>query len=266
MAANPAERHAEPVAPDRKTRDFYVEALRALDNENLEYLVGGGYAMAHYTGIARTTKDLDIFIRPRDRDRCLRILASAGYKTEFFYPFWISKALEGDAFIDILYNSGNGLAIVDDDWFAHAKGGVDVHGYPTRLVPPEEQLWSKAFVQDRDRFDGADVIHLIFSCGATMDWDRLLRRFEGHERVLLAHLLLYGYAYPTERDRVPVSVMARLESAIRAEPPAMEKVCRGTFVAQKGFGTALREWGYADGRLQPHGPLSPHELAQLPQP
>jgi len=260
-----AEHHAEPIAPDRKTRDFYVEALQTLDQNHLEYLVGGGYAMAYYTGIARNTKDLDIFIRPGDRDRCLKILSDAGYKTEFFYPFWISKALEGDAFIDILYNSGNGIAVVDDEWFEHAAP-VEVHGYPTRLVPPEEQLWSKGFVQDRDRFDGADVNHLIYACGRTMDWDRLLRRFEGHERVLMAHLLLFGYAYPTERDRIPASAIARLESAIRSEPEPAEKLCRGPFIAQKGYGTALREWGYTDGRLKPHGPLAPHEVAQLPQP
>jgi len=265
MSLDTLERHAQPIAPDRKTRDFYVDALRTLDENKLGYLVGGGYAMAHYTGIARNTKDLDIFIRPRDRDRCLKILADAGYKTEFFYPFWISKAIEGDAFIDILYNSGNGLSPVDDEWFEHATPN-DVHGYPTRLVPPEEQIWSKAFVQDRDRFDGADVNHLILGCGRSMDWDRLLRRFKGHERVLFAHVLLFGYAYPSERDRVPVSVIARLESAIRTEPQEQEKMCNGPFLAQKGYGTALHDWGYIDGRLKPRGPLTAQEIAQLPEP
>jgi hypothetical protein len=260
----PAERHAEPIAPDRPTREFYVAALRTLDREKLEYLVGGGYAMAYYTGIARNTKDLDIFIRPADRDRSLRILADAGYRTEFFYPFWISKALQGEAFIDILYNSGNGLSPVDDDWFRYAVP-ADVHGYPTRLIPAEEQIWSKAFVQDRDRFDGADVNHLILTRGRKMDWRRLLRRFEGHERVLLAHVILFGYAYPCDRDAVPAWAIERLESAVRNEPPVNQRLCRGPFLAQKGYGTALRHWGYADARLQPHGPLTPNEVAQLPE-
>ena len=68
-----------------------------------------------------------------------------------------------------------------------------------RLVPAEEQLWSKAFVQDRDRFDGADVIHLILRAAAKIDWDSSPRFAGGHERVLLAHLILFGYAYPSER-------------------------------------------------------------------
>ena len=261
------ERHAQPIEPDKATRDFYVHALYCLDEAGVPYVVGGGYAMAYYTGIARNTKDLDLFVRPQDRDRCLRVLADAGYRTEFFYPFWIAKAIEPktDAFIDILYNSGNGLCPVDDEWMKYSLP-VEVHGYPTRLVPAEEQLWSKAFVQDRDRFDGADVIHLILGRGRKFDWKRLLRRFEGHERVLMAHILLFGYAYPCERDVVPAWVMDELYRRVNTEEPPPQLLCRGTFMAHRGYGTAIRDWGYADGRLNPYGPLSAEEVAQLPKP
>jgi hypothetical protein len=207
------------------------------------YLVGGGYAMAYYTGIARNTKDLDLFIREADRDRCLSTLAAAGYKTEFFYEFWISKAIHGEAFIDILYNSGNGLCVVDDDWFRHAVE-IDVHGYHTLLVPPEEQIWSKAFVQDRDRFDGATSITSF--CGKANQWTgaRLLHRFAGHERVLLAHLLLFGYAFPSERDCMPTWVLDQLNATAAAmSPKVLDKICFGPNLAQKSYGTALKDWG-----------------------
>jgi len=201
-------RPAAPIAPDTKTREFYVAALGKLDEENIPYVVGGGYAMAHYTGIARNTKDLDIFVKPSDHKRVLEVMEEAGYRTEYFYPFWIAKALCGETFIDILYNSGNGLCPVDDDWFKYASN-FEIHGYPSRLCPPEEQLFSKAFVMDRDRFDGTDVNHIIFAQGRTMDWRRLLCRFKSHERVLMAHLMLFGYAYPSERGRVPESLPGR---------------------------------------------------------
>jgi catechol 2,3-dioxygenase-like lactoylglutathione lyase family enzyme len=267
MVSSPPEpsKSATPLDPLPKTRDFYVDVLKVLDAANLPYLVGGGYAMAHYTGIARTTKDLDLFIQPIDRDRTLALLAKAGYRTEFFFPFWISKAIAGDAFIDLLYNSGNGLCPVDQEWFAHA-GTIDVHGYPTRLCPPEETLWSKAFVQDRDRFDGADVIHLILCRGKQFDWDRLIRRFQNHERVLLAHLLLFDYSFPSERDCVPREVMDRLGKMVAAEPTEGAKICRGTMLAQRSYDCAVRKWGYLDGRLQPHGPLTPEQLAQVTKP
>jgi hypothetical protein len=260
-----AESQATPVDPDPQTRQFYVDALSALDRAEVPYVVGGGYAMAHYTGIRRATKDLDIFVKAADRDRTLTTLTAAGYRTEFFYPFWISKALHGEAFIDILYNSGNGLCPVDDDWFRYSRS-IDVHGYATRLVPPEEQLWSKAFVQDRDRFDGADVIHLILRHGEHFDWRRLLRRFSGgHERVLLAHLLLFGYVYPSKRECVPTWVLDQLNAIVRDEPEEDRPICRGANVAQRGYGPVIRERGYIDGRLIPFGPLRKDEIEQLPK-
>lgn len=256
---------AAPEDPDPRTRAFYVDAMKALDKAGVPYLVGGAFAMAYFTGIRRHTKDLDLLVRPADRDRTLTTLTAAGYRTEFFYPFWIAKALSGESFIDILYNSGNGLSPIDDEWFTHSVES-NVLGYRARLAPAEEQLWMKAFVMDRDRFDGADVNHLILGRGRKLDWPRLLRRFAGHERVLLAHLMLFGYAYPCERDCVPQWVVKRLEEIVRDEPKVREKVCRGTFIAQKGYGVALNEWGFRDARLKPHGPLTPEEVAQLPPP
>jgi len=256
---------AAPIAPDASTREFYVAALAHLDQSKVPYVVGGGYAMAHYTGIARNTKDLDIFLKKSDLPRALEVLERAGYRTEFFYPFWIAKALCGESFIDILYNSGNGLSPVDDEWISNAKE-FEIHGYHTRLCPPEEQMFSKAFVMDRDRFDGTDVNHIIFAQGPTMDWQRLLRRFKNHERVLLAHLLLFGYAYPTERARVPQWVIPQLEKIIASEPAPDERITFGTNLAQKGYGVPIREWGFADGRLKPHGPLTQDEINQLPPP
>jgi hypothetical protein len=258
-------RPAKPVEPDAKTRAFYVDAMKTLDGAKIPYCVGGGYAMAYYTGIARNTKDLDFFVKESDHQRILQVLGERGYRTEYFYPFWIAKALQGDSFIDIIYNSGNGLCPVDDEWLSHCVP-AQVLGYPTRLSPAEEQLWSKAFVMDRDRFDGGDVAHLILGRGDRLDWERLLRRFEGHERVLLAHLILYGYAYPCDREKVPDHVFERLMEQVRRERSSDERICLGTNLAHKGYGTAIREWGYFDGRLQPHGPLTAAELAQLPPP
>ena len=47
------------------------------------------------------------------------------------------------------------------------------------LCPPEEMIWSKAFVQERERFDGADVLHVFRTLGRTLSWDRLSRASAG---------------------------------------------------------------------------------------
>lgn len=264
----PASDLISPVAPDPMTQDFYRDAMRTLDDAGLPYVVGGGYAMAYYTGIQRNTKDLDIFMKPEDHERALEVLADAGYRTEYFYPFWIAKAVCGEAFMDIIYNSGNGICRVDDEWLEHGPP-CEVLGYPTRLTPAEEQLWSKAFVQDRDRFDGGDVIHLILGRGhdGDLDWKRLLRRFRGHERVLLGHLMFFGYVYPGERDRMPDWVIKQLLKVAENEPSPDRHLCRGANLAHGGsYGTALRDWGYIDARLKPDGPLTQDQINQLPVP
>jgi hypothetical protein len=249
--------------PPEETRDFYLRCLELLDRAQLQYVVGGGYAMAHYTGIIRHTKDLDIFVRPHHRDKVLNVFAHAGYRTEITWPHFLAKALCGDAFVDVLYNSGNGLCPVDDDWFNNAERG-QVLGRQTFICPAEEMIWQKAFVQDRDRYDGADVAHIILARGENLDWHRLIKRFKTHERVLMAHLLLFGYAYPSERDHVPGWVMDELLVKVRAEQPTEDPVCKGTFLAIRQYLTDVNNWGYEDARLQPRGPLTAEEIDKLP--
>ena len=38
------------------------------------------------------------------------------------------------------------------------------------VAPAEESLWCKAFVMERERFDGADVAHIILAYGDRLDW------------------------------------------------------------------------------------------------
>src|SRR3954451_1057714 len=57
------------AALDPTTREFYCQAIRTLREAEVPFLVGGAYAFERYTGIARHTKDFDIFVRPKDLDR-----------------------------------------------------------------------------------------------------------------------------------------------------------------------------------------------------
>ena len=50
---------------------------------------------------------------------------------------------------------------------------------------------------ERERYDGADVAHIILAYGDRMDWRRLIDRFGRYWRVLLSHLVLYGFIYPS---------------------------------------------------------------------
>src|SRR5687767_2592488 len=189
---------------DPRIYSFYCTALRAIQTSRVPFLVGGAYALARHTGIVRHTKDVDIFTRPEDCERVLRVLSAAGYRTELTDPRWIAKAYSGEDFIDVIFNSGNGIAEVDDAWFEHAIE-AKVFGLPVQLCPAEETIWSKAFIMERERFDGADIAHLLRAYGARLDWNRLLGRFGAHWRVLFSHLVLFGFIYPCERESIPSS-------------------------------------------------------------
>ena len=105
---------------DERAQAFYRHALRNLNEAEVDYLVGGAYALARHTGVARHTKDIDIFVRERDLERVLSVLEMNGCCTEITYPHWLGKARCGEELMDVIYGSGNGVVMVDDEWFEHA--------------------------------------------------------------------------------------------------------------------------------------------------
>jgi hypothetical protein len=246
-----------------QTAAFYRRALHILKAAGLPFLVGGAYALQRYTGIVRHTKDLDIFVRPADCRRVLDVFTAEGYRTELTFPHWLGKVHGGhEDFIDVIFSSGNGVATVDDGWFAHAVDGEAI-GEPVRLCPVEETIWSKGYVLERERYDGADVNHLLRARGRDLDWRRLLQRYGPHWRVLLSHLVLFGFVYPGERDAVPAWVLEELTGRLLREgqaaaPPG--RVCRGTLVSREQYLTDVEEWGYQDARLVPPGTMSPCDV------
>src|SRR5262245_57593030 len=252
-----------PVAEARpEATRFYVAALRTLIDAGVPFLVGGAYSLERYTGIVRDTKDMDVFVRRDNFDAALAALAAAGYRTEITFPHWLGKAFSGDDVLDVIFSSGNGCAVVDDEWFAHAVHET-VLGVPVHLCPPEETIWSKAFIMERERYDGADVAHLLRACAEGLDWRRLLRRFGPHWRVLLAHLLLFGFIYPAENGRIPPDVMTELIGRLGrsvGRSKVMAPSCFGTLLSRAQYLVDIDAWGYRDGRLE-HGTMSEDEVA-----
>jgi hypothetical protein len=241
------------------TAVFYRDALALMVESEIPFLVGGAFALQRYTGLARDTKDIDIFVKPDDIDRTLALFEQHGYATELPYPHWLAKASRGGHFIDIIFSSGNGLAVVDDEWFTHAPD-AEVMGLPVQLSPVEEIIWSKAFIMERERFDGADVAHLLHATAESLDWRRLLRRFDGHWQVLLTHLVLFNYIYPTERQRIPNWLMQRLTAMLQmGAPPTTQPICRGTYLSRAQYLPDITDWGYQDARVHPEGPMSAEE-------
>jgi hypothetical protein len=250
------------LTPDRL--QFYQRGIDLLTQAQLPFLVGGAFALERYTGIPRYTKDLDLFVRARDCRRILDEFTAQGYAAEMTFPHWLAKVRTGDSFIDIIFNSGNGIAEVDDGWFAHAVETI-VLDRRVLVCPVEESIWTRAFVMERERYDGADIAHLLQACAARLDWRRLLDRFGEHWRLLLSHLILFGYIYPAEQDQVPAWVLNELLSRLSRDmvrDACQGPVCQGTMLSREQYLIDVWCWGYQDARLAPHGHLSPQAVAQ----
>jgi hypothetical protein len=257
MVVNERLRASIDVAP--RTAAFYAKVLDALTEAGVEFLLGGAFAYEVYTDIGGRTKDLDLFLHPDDAQRALKAMADRGFEVHMVARHWLAKITRGSDFVDVIFGSGNGLAVVDDGWFEHARP-AEVLEREVRLIPIEEMLWSKSFIMERERYDGADIAHLIRVAGRTMDWRRLMDRFDRFWPVLLAHLILYDFSYPSERARVPAWVRSELMDRARREEPNQqeldEQVCYGTVLSRAQFLPDVEGWGYRDGRVEPFGLLT----------
>jgi hypothetical protein len=253
----PLDKHTPPAGPR-----FYRDALATLTGAKVPFLLGGGYALYVRTGFARATKDLDIFMLRDDVPRGLDALTRRGYQTEITSAYWLAKAFSGEDFIDIIFNSGNGCCPVDKRWFEHATS-ADFMGLAVQLCPLEEAIWQKAFVMERERFDGADIAHLLRACGQSVDWDRLLERFGQHWRLLLAHLILFEYVFPDKRSVIPKWLLDGLTYRLRQEGNGAGEAngtCFGTLLSRRQYEIAVNQWGYDDARRPPVGMMSREEV------
>jgi hypothetical protein len=245
----------------RRLNDFYLTSMAALRSADVPFLIGGAYVIEMYANVSRRTKDFDLYVRPHHIDAALEALARAGFNTEVTSPHWLAKARHGRDYVDLIFRAGNGLCEVDDSWFARAHDH-ELLRMPVKLCAPEEMIWMKAYIMERERFDGADIAHLLVTCGDKLDWPHLVRRFGPDWRVLMSHLVLFGYIYPGEQGRIPSSVMDELSERLRKESPGQEHVCRGTLLSRKQYLVDVQKWGFHDARLEKRVHMNSQDIAQ----
>lgn len=249
--------HSEFWIPEDE-RELYKAALGALNAAGVPCVVAGAYAIYEHTGIYRQTKDLDLFCTPEAVIQAMEVLRTAGFTTRLEQPHWIGKAISKanrDHFIDIIYGMGNGLALIDEDWFRYSTPAV-LAATPVRVAPPEELIWHRLFIHERHRHDMADVAHLILCKGHVMDWRRLLTKTGENWPLLLSQTLMFRYVYPGYRDQVPEWVVrdlldrAEASSHQRSDQGDEANVTRGTMISRFSFAIDVHEWGFHDVRKE----------------
>ena len=232
-------------------REVYRRALETLNRAGVRYVVSGLYALYEYTGIYRQTKDLDLFVEPAHIVEAARVLKRAGFATHLEQSHWIAKAMWGDAQVDLIFGTGNGLSFIDAEWFENSRAGI-LAGTQVRVAPPEDLLWHRLFVSERHRSDVSDILHLILCRGDELDWERLIRRVDVHWRLLLAQVHLYDFVYPGHRARIPQWVRRQLYDAAQSaiEEVGDPEICQGTLISRFSYNIDVNEWGFRDLRKE----------------
>jgi hypothetical protein len=250
------------IQAEGSPHEFHRKSVAVLQGAEIPFLIGGAYVVEVYAGVSRSTKDFDLYIRPKHVKAALDALCGAGYETERTFPHWLAKAKYGGDMLDLIFRAGNGLCEVDDSWFERARE-YELLGAPVKLCAPEEMIWMKAYIMERERFDGADIAHVLRCWTAEMDWPHLVRRFGPDWRVLLSHLVLFGYIYPGERARIPVAVMEELIARLRHETnyAGRERLCRGTLLSRQQYLVDVQEWGFRDARLEERVQMNAQDIA-----
>jgi hypothetical protein len=232
------------VGIPREQQALFREVLALLEKKSVAFAVAGAFALQEHTGIFRDTKDLDLFLTPANAVIALRSLREWGFSCEVCDPVWLYKAHRNHFYVDLITGMSNAAFTVEDSWIAHAQPGL-VCGVRTRVLAPEELLVSKLFVTRRERFDGADIAHVIYGTRGKLDWDRVLHMAGEHWEILFWALVLYRYVYPAQTDYVPRNVwqdlIGRFQKAVFEAENGMH--FRGSLIDEKMFAIDVKEWG-----------------------
>lgn len=249
------DRHADelPVTSSMPTEipaeqaELFSCVLSALEERHVPYAVSGAFALRQHTGICRFTKDLDLFMTPCVRAQVIPYLREQGFQCDVCDPVWLSKARKGGFFVDLITGMSNGVLVVEDSWIERASPAV-IHNVKTRVLAPEELVASKIFVSRRERFDGADIAHIIYGTFPGFDWDRELQLIGDHWEMLLWSLLLFRYVYPAQTHYVPKRIWDDLLQRFQREitNPNPKAKFRGSLVDDNMFAIDLNEWGLAN--------------------
>lgn len=236
-----------PIGRNDTATAVYCGALTLLREHACNFMVGGGFAVSHYTGIPRLTKDLDIFCQSEEYPQILKCFETHGYQIELTDSRWLAKVFKGCHYIDVIFDTVNGICRVDESWYAHASEG-DFHGVPVKYIPAEELIWCKIYVQNRERNDSADINHVLLKVGHALDWKRLLAHLNPHWHLLLAQILIFQFVYPSDyRNIIPDWLFQELMDRAREQyelPASVEKVCRGPLIDQTQYEVDIKSWNY----------------------
>ena len=203
---------------DCEDANFYREAIAKLKEHGVGFMVGGAFAVHHYTGCWRNTHDVDLYTTPERVESAGQALNAAGFldigEQAEGDRQWIYHSRKGRVIVDVIWRSANLISYVTPDWFARAPMGTFADA-EVAFMPMEELVWIKVFVINRHRCDWPDILRILKSQCGKLDWDRLLDLLGENWPLMSALADVFDWQYPARRDCIPERI--RREFAQRRE-------------------------------------------------
>src|SRR4051812_49001026 len=110
----PKEKTPQRISPERVSEEewtIYEAAMQSARHAGVPFMVGGAFALGVYTGRWRPTKDVDLLILPKDRDKMIEALTRAGFKDyhdQLHYDRgWIYRSTRDNYIVDVIWRMAN---------------------------------------------------------------------------------------------------------------------------------------------------------------
>jgi Uncharacterised nucleotidyltransferase len=147
-------------------------AAAALREAGVPVLLAGGLA-AWARGGPPTEHDVDFYVRERDAERALDVLADAGMQIERPPEGWLFKAHDGGILVDLIFRPAG--APIDDEYFARAET-VEVMAQPMTVASIDDVMVTKLLALTEQEPNFGPVLELARSLREQIDWDDVRRR------------------------------------------------------------------------------------------
>jgi hypothetical protein len=204
----------------------YAEVIALARARHIPFAVGGGVAYAVYAERRRPTKDLDLYVLPRDRQRMINVVTDRGFEDYYdrvpYDRAWIYRASRDELIVDVIWASANHHQETDEAWLTAARREVS-HAVELPILPVEEFVWSKLYVFQRERCDWPDLLNVLRGTAGQLRWDHLLARV-GPDTALLGGLLaVFGWMCSAQARQIPAWVWERVKVCPPVEGPDCER-------------------------------------------
>lgn len=193
--------------------EYVRKVVRGCDEAEIDCAIGGGIAFSFYSCRRRNTKDVDLLVKPSDKDRVIEILTQRGFEDYFdrenYDRSWIYRAYQNGVICDIIWTLPNHRFEVDDDWFRRAAE-TSIHGQDVRVITMEDLIRVKLYVLQRKRTDWPDIMNVIYQQAENIQWRTLICLLGDDSPLLGALLQVYAWMEPESARKIPDEVWQML--------------------------------------------------------